>query len=194
VEALVVVWLLCAVVGLVVGQSKGRAGEGFVLGLLLGLIGILIIAVLPSKLTGGVSGNSSGGRPSAAGWFQSPSNPSMIQFFDGARWTPNMAPAPASNVATPGWYPSSVRLGRLQYHDGMTWTDHYGGPESAGVQSVERQPPLEPRAATPDAAGRVAGWYPDPYKDVEVFPATPALRWWDGQRWTERVSTQPTTV
>ena len=46
-EILVLIWLLSAVVGFVVGQSKGLGAVGFLLGLFLGLIGILIIAGFP---------------------------------------------------------------------------------------------------------------------------------------------------
>jgi hypothetical protein len=48
-EGVVVVWLICAILGGVIGNSKGRAGLGVVLGLLLGLIGLIIIAVLPAN-------------------------------------------------------------------------------------------------------------------------------------------------
>jgi hypothetical protein len=39
--------ILTALVGLAIGNRKGRAFQGFVLGLLLSVIGILIIAFLP---------------------------------------------------------------------------------------------------------------------------------------------------
>ncbi|TNF28016.1 MAG: SHOCT domain-containing protein [Deltaproteobacteria bacterium] len=38
--------MLAIIVGAVIGSNKGRAGLGFVLGLLLGWIGVIIIAVL----------------------------------------------------------------------------------------------------------------------------------------------------
>lgn len=45
--AFLIFWcVIGAVVGLMIGSSKGRAGEGFVLGLLLGVIGWVIIAVM----------------------------------------------------------------------------------------------------------------------------------------------------
>ena len=44
--AFVVIWLICAVIGWAIGSSKGRAGAGLVLGLLLGIIGVIIIAVM----------------------------------------------------------------------------------------------------------------------------------------------------
>ena len=45
-EALVTIWLISALVGTVVGQSRGRTGPGFALGALLGVIGVVIIALL----------------------------------------------------------------------------------------------------------------------------------------------------
>ncbi len=46
VGVLLVVWLLCAIVGMTIGSSKGRTGDGFALGLLFGPLGVLIVAVL----------------------------------------------------------------------------------------------------------------------------------------------------
>ena len=43
---LVVVWLACALFGFAIGSNKGRGGTGFVLGLLLGVIGVIVIAVM----------------------------------------------------------------------------------------------------------------------------------------------------
>jgi hypothetical protein len=45
VEILLIGWPICALVGYMIGKGKGRGGEGAVLGLLLGPIGWLIIAV-----------------------------------------------------------------------------------------------------------------------------------------------------
>ncbi|MFN8027952.1 MAG: DUF2510 domain-containing protein [Acidimicrobiia bacterium] len=42
-----VVWVLVGVVGWKVGEAKGRGGLGFVLAMVLGLIGIAIVAFLP---------------------------------------------------------------------------------------------------------------------------------------------------
>ena len=41
-----VLWILCAVIGVLIGKSKGRAGAGFALGFFLGPVGLIIIAVM----------------------------------------------------------------------------------------------------------------------------------------------------
>ncbi len=44
---ILVLWIIFAVIATMIGSSKGRGGMGFILGLLLGLIGVIIIAVMP---------------------------------------------------------------------------------------------------------------------------------------------------
>jgi hypothetical protein len=44
--AFVIAWAVCALVGWAIGNSKGRGTAGFFLGLLLGVIGLIIIAVM----------------------------------------------------------------------------------------------------------------------------------------------------
>lgn len=46
VEFFIFVWITCAVVGGLIGNSKGRVPEGVLLGLFLGIVGVVIIAVL----------------------------------------------------------------------------------------------------------------------------------------------------
>lgn len=42
----VILWVLFAIIGLLIGRSKGKAGAGFALGFFLGPIGLIIIAVM----------------------------------------------------------------------------------------------------------------------------------------------------
>jgi predicted amidophosphoribosyltransferase len=42
----VILWILFAIIGLLIGKGKGKGGAGFALGLFLGPIGIIIIAVM----------------------------------------------------------------------------------------------------------------------------------------------------
>ncbi len=46
---LLVVWAAFGIAGHVIGKTKGRAVTGGVLGVLLGFIGLIIIALLPKK-------------------------------------------------------------------------------------------------------------------------------------------------
>jgi hypothetical protein len=43
----IIIWVACAFIGGCIGQVRGRWGLGVVLGAVLGLIGVIIIAVVP---------------------------------------------------------------------------------------------------------------------------------------------------
>jgi uncharacterized membrane protein YeaQ/YmgE (transglycosylase-associated protein family) len=43
---ILVIWLLCGLIGALVGQGKGQAVGGFLMGVVLGPIGILITALV----------------------------------------------------------------------------------------------------------------------------------------------------
>lgn len=47
---IILIWLACAALGYVIGKDKNRETEGLLLGLLLGLIGVVIIALLKPKV------------------------------------------------------------------------------------------------------------------------------------------------
>ena len=47
----IVIWIACAVGGYYIGRPKGRPGWGLALGLILGIIGLIIIALIPAKRT-----------------------------------------------------------------------------------------------------------------------------------------------
>lgn len=48
----VILWVICAIGGWAIGNSKGRAVQGFWLGLLLSVIGLIIIAGLAPRVEG----------------------------------------------------------------------------------------------------------------------------------------------
>ena len=49
---LVGVFFVCGMIGMKIGEGKGREREGFWWGFLLGVVGIIVIALLPLKETG----------------------------------------------------------------------------------------------------------------------------------------------
>ena len=44
----IVLWIMFAVLGAWVGSMRNRTGAGFLLGLLLGIFGVIIVALLPA--------------------------------------------------------------------------------------------------------------------------------------------------
>ena len=44
-----ILWVVCIIVATMVGSSKEKGGLGFVLGLLFGIIGVILIAVIPEN-------------------------------------------------------------------------------------------------------------------------------------------------
>jgi len=43
-------WIICAFIGLAIGSSKGQAAAGFLLGLLLGPVGLLIALIMKPSI------------------------------------------------------------------------------------------------------------------------------------------------
>lgn len=82
--AIVGIWAFFAFLGAAVGKDKGNANAGFLLGLLLGPIGVVIAACLSDKKT---KLDLVQARPVAAGWHQDPLGRFSARYYDGARWT-----------------------------------------------------------------------------------------------------------
>ena len=96
---IVVIWLLSAILGAVIGGAKGRPGTGFALGLLLGLIGVIIIAVM------------------------SPSPEKQAQTAAAMHYA--YLPTQASpNITPPGWHADPMERHQLRYWDGQRWTNN----------------------------------------------------------------------
>jgi hypothetical protein len=45
-----IIWVICAVISGAIGSAKGRTGMGWGLGILLGPLGLLIVAVVPAEV------------------------------------------------------------------------------------------------------------------------------------------------
>ncbi len=102
--AYIVAWALVAGLGYFIGTRKGRPAAGLLLGLFLGLIGIVIIAVIPATdPSHGAVVKASGYGPSGGQWAPDPSGSHELRWFDGTRWTdhvtdagvPSLDPVPA---------------------------------------------------------------------------------------------------
>ena len=66
-----------------ISQAKNRPGrEGFLLGFLLGPIGIIIVLCLPKMAA-------------SRGWYQDPSDPGQQRYWDGVRWS-DLPPRPST--------------------------------------------------------------------------------------------------
>lgn len=108
-QVVLVVWLICGLLGALIGSSKGRTGAGLILGGLLGIIGLIIVAVM--KPTPEKAGIPVGGRKcqwcaepiqmeavvckhcgrdvgAAGAWLQDPSERYPDRWWDGTQWTP----------------------------------------------------------------------------------------------------------
>lgn len=48
-EFVVIIWIVCAFIGYAIGKPKGLGGIGFMLGLLLGFIGVIVVAVMSGE-------------------------------------------------------------------------------------------------------------------------------------------------
>ncbi len=122
-SSLIVFWIfgaiVFAIIGALIGNSKGLRTEGALLGLLLGIIGVLIIAVM--KPARGFEAQR-GGPPGAGqivGWHPDPTNRHQSRFFNGAAWTADVAdngvsakdelPQDVANFVAPPLVPQPVR-------------------------------------------------------------------------------------
>lgn len=153
------IWIASAVGGYFVGRAKGRAGLGLVLGLLLGLCGIVVIALIPA--TAAVKAQRMGGVTSF---------PPQGGYPPPGGFPPPGFPQPGSSQ--PG-YPSS---GFPQPGSAQQSGSQQGFPQTAFPQPGQ-MPPVPPLQQSQPAA-----WHPDPQGRYQ-------LRYFDGTRWTEHVAT-----
>ena len=103
-------------VGALIGSSKGKGGTGFVLGLLLGFIGWIIIAVLPRSADKeaefqrqvAFAGDRSTA-PSVPGqWAPDPYGRFDHRYFDGRDWTSHVT-RDGQSLSDPVGFPPPVR-------------------------------------------------------------------------------------
>lgn len=149
-------WIAAAVGGYFIGKAKGRAGLGVALGLLLGVCGLIVIALIPptaavkAQRAGSIGtfppqgGPMPGGFPPPSGFpqpgapqqgFPQPGPPQQ-GFPQTAFPQPGqMPPMPPSQQPQPAaWHPDPRGRHQLRYYDGTRWTEHVS---TNGVQSID---------------------------------------------------------
>lgn len=82
---LLVIWGFMAFIGAAIGSAKGKGGEGFILGLLLGPIGWIIVAAMRTPEVSKLDRIQA--RPANEGWHPDPLGRFDSRYFDGTRWT-----------------------------------------------------------------------------------------------------------
>jgi Protein of unknown function (DUF2510) len=84
---IVLCWIGSGALGFALGKSKGRETEGVILGLLLGIIGVIIIACMSPKHPAPT--------PQAmwapAGWQPDPTGRHELRHWDGRAWTSHVS-------------------------------------------------------------------------------------------------------
>lgn len=87
-------WLLCGIASGMIATHKGLSFIGFFfIGLLLGVIGLIIAAVVRGPAS--APARAAHVPVAAAGWYPDPQNPAAMRYHDGYQWTQH-AQAPAA--------------------------------------------------------------------------------------------------
>ena len=154
----VVLWFfLGGGVGYAIGNSKGQGTAGFLLGLLLGFIGWIIVAVMEPSDEVRAARNAElasafavGGTNS--GWFRDPFSRHQYRYFDGRGWrehvsdqgTASTDPSPLSPEPgvqlTPGWFADPFGRHGHRYWNGQDWTESVADGGVAGVDDAPLRP------------------------------------------------------
>lgn len=78
-EAIILIWLLCAAVAAAIGHMKNRnVGESFLWGAVLGALGVVIVLFLPKGATPGMA------KP---GWYPDPMDDNRQKYWNGSEWS-----------------------------------------------------------------------------------------------------------
>ena len=124
----IALWVVFTVIAAAIGSSKGRTGQGVVLGLLLGLIGVIIIACLSNKKA--QSGVVYGGQGSfQQGYQQFPQQGYPQQGYQQPGY-------PQQQQAAGAWHPDPYQRHQMRYWDGAKWTNNVS---DNGGQSIDPQ-------------------------------------------------------
>jgi hypothetical protein len=139
-------------IGALIGSGRGRGGLGFVLGVLLGLIGWIIVAVVsrtPEKeaeyqhkvsvasqqLSAGPSNGTQTGTSSGQ-WAPDPFGRFRHRWFNGQQWTDKVSdggqqivdlpefPLPEGSAGSEGWAPDPYGRFAQRFHTPSGWSAH----------------------------------------------------------------------
>lgn len=160
-------WLAMSFAGWVVGRNKGRPLEGLLLGLVLGFIGLVIIAVMRPKVGYGSRrvGRGYGPGGQLGGY---PNYPGYGGYPQGGYPQEPVYPQEAGYSHHPGGDPYSRSESGYYGYGEANQASSPGGAPSNGLTSPY------------DVAGAPA-WRPDPSGRWDY-------RWWDGHEYTPYVS------
>jgi len=135
----VLAWIISAGLGWLIGQSKNRALDGFLLGLFLGVLGLVIVVFMKP---------SSAFQLTPSGWQRDPSGRHELRFGDGACWTEHVSDRGVASIDPPtlltpaepaGWLHDPSGRHQLRYWNGERWTEHVS---DAGTVSTLDPPTL----------------------------------------------------
>lgn len=129
-----VITVICGVAGHAIGRPKGRATEGALLGIFLGVIGLIIVAFMrPRSPAGGQWGPGQGqfgpGRdqsePPPGAWGAPGSTPPPFPdaYVPGAHGADD-AYLSDDGTPAPGWVPDPTGRYQFRWWDGMAYTHH----------------------------------------------------------------------
>lgn len=120
-----------------------------------------------------------------AGWYDDPTDPGAMRWWDGVAWSTSTQVRPEPVVAVPaGWYERPGRPGVRDWWDGTAWVER-DAVEITDLEQIDldvdlRDIPLDRELGSPrvpHVVHHAAGWYADPLAEAD-------WRWWDGESWT----------
>ena len=144
VGALVSIWVFSGLLGAMIGSGKGKAGQGFLLGLLLGVIGLIIIAVISPTPEAQAHRNAQVASAGAAltgasptrpcPWCAEPIKPQAVVCKHCGREVESIVLEALPTGTAEGWYQDPATRHPDRYWDGDEWTkwvrDKPGGTRS----------------------------------------------------------------
>lgn len=87
-QTIIIIWLFCGAVAAAIGHTKNRnVGASFLLGALLGVLGVIIVIFLPRKASPGMA---------QPGWYPDPEGTDSERYWNGSEWS-DLPPRPTKS-------------------------------------------------------------------------------------------------